>query len=408
MSKCYSEGIGVRKDIQKAIEVIEPFKSVSPINFFDTAIQSDDYDLDDLKNLLLESKNDEKYSRLSLLDFKKNGPTEENIELMKKAVELTKPWAIEIIESMFHEDCPKNWKYDVYSTFANCAPENVRKNVLPKVPVIDQNLRSVQIHATYLLENLIKNCEQINVDVIAAAGTLLGAIRHGGFIPWDDDADVFMFESDVLKLKDHLLSLNVPFYIYEFNSWGHFYKFASCESSGWVDIFPLESIVQFNGLSKTLKSKVTCENSGYQGITGITYQSTRNSHPAIVAPFIPESDMYPLKQLKFETTTLYIPNKPDTFLKLMYGKYMDVPSNPRTHFSKEAFDKFKNAKDSTITDKCLRPLSVYKSPKDRLDWFNKINKALSIPPIGRLTKENEQKAIDSIKRELQSTHKWGD
>lgn len=46
------------------------------------------------------------------------------------------------------------------------------------------------------LKAFVKACEQLGLPYIATGGTLLGAIRHHGFIPWDDDLDVAMLRSD--------------------------------------------------------------------------------------------------------------------------------------------------------------------------------------------------------------------
>lgn len=47
-----------------------------------------------------------------------------------------------------------------------------------------------------LLKNFIDVCDKLELEYFAVGGTLLGAIRHGGFIPWDDDIDIGMMRKD--------------------------------------------------------------------------------------------------------------------------------------------------------------------------------------------------------------------
>ena len=50
-----------------------------------------------------------------------------------------------------------------------------------------------------VLMDIDKVCRRHNIKWFADCGTLLGAVRHGGFIPWDDDLDICMFRDDYIR-----------------------------------------------------------------------------------------------------------------------------------------------------------------------------------------------------------------
>jgi len=52
-----------------------------------------------------------------------------------------------------------------------------------------------------MLEYFISFTEKNNIDFFAIGGTLIGAVRHGGFMPFDDDIDLAIFDKDIFKLE---------------------------------------------------------------------------------------------------------------------------------------------------------------------------------------------------------------
>lgn len=70
----------------------------------------------------------------------------------------------------------------------------------------DKTLKHLQSLELMILKDFIKICEEHNLTYYIYAGSLLGAIRHKGFIPWDDDLDVVMFREDYEKFKKIFLA----------------------------------------------------------------------------------------------------------------------------------------------------------------------------------------------------------
>ena len=88
----------------------------------------------------------------------------------------------------------------VQTVLAN-GDENMRRNVFLNMPKATGMMRRVQFANGYILSRLKDICDANGLHFYLAYGTLLGAVRHKGFIPWDDDIDIAMMRDDYEKLK---------------------------------------------------------------------------------------------------------------------------------------------------------------------------------------------------------------
>ena len=60
------------------------------------------------------------------------------------------------------------------------------------IVIDDITLRKIQMIQLEMLQEVDRICQKCGIRYNIIAGTLLGAVRHGGYIPWDDDADIAM------------------------------------------------------------------------------------------------------------------------------------------------------------------------------------------------------------------------
>lgn len=68
------------------------------------------------------------------------------------------------------------------------------------------DLEEIQKRELEILDYVKKTCDKLGLNYFLAYGTLIGAIRHKGFIPWDDDVDLCMLRDDYETLQEYLIA----------------------------------------------------------------------------------------------------------------------------------------------------------------------------------------------------------
>lgn len=118
------------------------------------------------------------------------------------------------------------------------------------------DIKDIQELNKKILVELIRVCEESNIKYFVLGGTLLGAVRHGGFIPWDDDIDVGMLREDYdrfMKISNampsnyavesaEIIESNRYFFIkiYDKNTTAVENMAKPIIRGLWVDVFPLD------------------------------------------------------------------------------------------------------------------------------------------------------------------------
>ena len=93
---------------------------------------------------------------------------------------------------------PKNIRVNIRKSFNKV----IRKKKRKKTQLSNERLRELQLIELDILLEVDKICKKHNITYYLGEGTLLGAIRHQGFIPWDDDLDILMFREDYNKFMN--------------------------------------------------------------------------------------------------------------------------------------------------------------------------------------------------------------
>lgn len=243
------------------------------------------------------------------------------------------------------------------------------------------NLRHYQARLLETLKTIKKICDDNHLIYFLFYGTLLGAVRHNGFIPWDDDVDVVMPRKDFDWLMLHAAEvIKGPYFLQTqesdvkcfYGGYAKLYDQNTIDAEKvWIDILPLDYLCRdaqkqynkINRVQKLLFAKTYGEYTGqYRDIGEEEWTALRKEgklysrnylckelhklmvdkngeetkYCAVLARYYPnfrnmvifEDDMFAGEEEHyFENELFRIPTRFDACLERMYGKnYMDPPS----------------------------------------------------------------------------------
>lgn len=156
--------------------------------------------------------------------------------------------------------------------------------------IVSEQAKKIWAKELELYSELERICKKYDIKYFAEGGTLLGAVRHEGFIPWDDDMDIAMLRDDYNKFCEVASSeLSEPFFFQNNKTDNVNYLFSRIRNSNtaavpvkgipytdytnhgiFIDIFPLDSLpdnveeqdkvfADIKSLKNALKSSLTSE-----------------------------------------------------------------------------------------------------------------------------------------------------
>lgn len=255
-------------------------------------------------------------------------------------------------------------------------------------PCKDKVLREEQLKCLEFAKKMTDFFDSNNLEYFITSGTLIGAVRHRGFVPWDDDFDVGMMRKDYERLKEVLRTNFTAIDISEISISKHnkdsvvdkalknsngkilFYigpkyiqiyqgkGFADCTL---IDVFPHEyyredyTLEEHKKYMSFIKNKIA-EIDDFKSIveylnndiktntnvvekSGKIYYGVDSLGSYIVNPtdFYYQDKIFPRKKMKFENYEFWAPSNPDAYIRVQYSDYMSFPKN----FSVAPFLKIK-------------------------------------------------------------------
>jgi len=231
---------------------------------------------------------------------------------------------------------------------------------ITKIPAAYGKLRLLQMGHTKLLRLIDLICHENKLSYWLCGGTLIGAVRHGGFIPWDDDTDICMMRNDYEKLIELLGGGNIKTDGPLTYNVGDILKIFYKDTTAKVDVWPYDNyhsrldrdeqksqlvdkllaarkkiVWDWKNVAPFFPDYIPIADKTYKQIVEIQNTDVMDGKPAnpkgsifrgietIVTQdaktiYQPE-DVFPLQRIKFEQYEFYAPNNINKFFQI-YGE----------------------------------------------------------------------------------------
>jgi len=277
-----------------------------------------------------------------------------------------------MFEKLFNVDCKNSThiKFVIFGIkikvlkpqFKNLHEQYSIYSTASEIPQAQGLLRQVQLGNLAILKMVDKICRENKLEYWLDFGTLLGAVRHKGFIPWDDDIDIGMLRDDYEKFISILSQLDDSKIFVQFSSNGKNKCFVKVRYKGlntaFIDIFPYDiyytktnaeqkkklhdKITKIKNRLKRSLFKINDNNKLREKFKKITREeiqenkecSIENKPSVFWGIDFPHGwknrvydweNIFPLKEIVFEDIKLPCPYNPDFVLTNVYGDYMQIP-----------------------------------------------------------------------------------
>ncbi len=234
-----------------------------------------------------------------------------------------------------------------------------------------EDIKKVQKRLLEMADIILKILDDNGIKYMMSYGTLIGAVRHKGFIPWDDDFDVFLFGEEYDKALK-VLRENLPEDIIVHDKendpiyWPYWSRIRDTHSEVYSKLFPNDNKYKYRGINFDIyridkikkkdaeklryfhyltyqdrvyksglisyKEKICKKLSLYPKYFKASLKSMFSSDNEEVYWFIlgyydgvDKDTIFPLKKYEFEGRKFYGPNDADKMLRQRFGDYMEIP-----------------------------------------------------------------------------------